>query len=578
MYNNPLDQGFGFGRNQSSSDDDFFSLGAPVGPGQPNRREDVIKVETILGNTGHHDLAKTDGPLGWWGDRQEKAVKDWQGENGLKVDGMLKPNGPTISSLKQAAGGLLGGFKPPSPDEVDDHHDRLGRGEPGILNTRPARLSIPVPEKVPELDEQTLAFNADSARALTRTSVDGEVPNIYANYLKQAGADGHTTVLDLVDQVNNTEGRDRAERVLHGILGQVPPEQAKAFLGGEVPAKRPIGVRMADLADDDKVPLFARAAAVPAAEAPKPVQLAEADTGSRTDAAPASAPQLPITQSAESSPPKPASAPEAKPEPERMPAPGGTPAPQPEGGTDTERLLGMPIPDDEDARKEARATLEKVRDRGKALGQDKASEFLERYLNGDGSPVTLDKDWVRGHKPVQEAERKGEGHFENWLSGKGRPDTELKTINDHIPRDGETTEIKGLKWDAAADNSVWKALDDRSNALGGLSVKGVGDLKLERRGDEVIVTGKVTQSAEDRYDFSKGKTEEEKRKYAGEVLPQGVAGGNFNLTRGQIDQLEAAGGAKPFNILTDPWTKELVGRLKLDKDGRVIGSTFEWKR
>ena len=295
MYANSPSQGFGFGRSQSPFDDDFFSLGAPVGPGQPNRREDVIKVETILGNTGHHDLAKTDGQLGWWGDRQEKAVKAWQGGNGLKVDGLLKPNGPTITSLKQAAGGLLGRFKPPTPDEVDEHHGRLAQGELGLLNTRPARLSIRVPEKVPELDEQTLAFNADTARALTRTSVDGDVPNIYANYLNQAGSDGHTTVLDLVEQVKNTQGRDRAERVLHGILGQVAPDQAKAFLGGEMPAQRPIGVRMADLADDDAVPLFAQA---PAAEAPKPVQLAQADTGTMTDAVPASAvPATPSTAS-----------------------------------------------------------------------------------------------------------------------------------------------------------------------------------------------------------------------------------------------------------------------------------------
>ena len=464
--------------------------------------------------------------------------------------------------------GLLGGLTPPTPAEVDDHHQRLGRGEPGILNTRPARLSIRLPRQVPELDEQTHAFNADTARALTRTSVDGDVPNIYANHLKQAGAAGHATVLDLVEQVTAAEGRDRAERVLHAILGQLPPDQATAFLGGAMPPRRPLGVRDADLPRDDHRPLFARASAAADTEAARPVQLAQADTGTMTDAAPASAPPAEPPRSAAPSPPKPA--PGANLEPDRQPAP----RPQ----SDTERLLGMPIPNDEDARKETRATLEKVRDRGKALGQGKASELLDHYLDGDGSPVTLDKDWVRGHKPVKEAERKGEGHFENWLSGKGRPDTELKTINDHIPRDGETTEIKGLKWDAAADNSVWRELDDRSNALGGLSVKSVGDLKLERRGDEVIVTGKVTQSAQDRYDFSKGRTEEDKRKYAGEVLPQGIAGGNFNLTRGQIDQLEAAGGATPFMIVTDPWTKELVGRLKLDKNGRVIGSTFEWKR
>lgn len=58
-----------FGRRHGGFDADFFALGAPVGPDQPNRREDVIKVETILGNTGHHDLTTTAGPLGYWGER-----------------------------------------------------------------------------------------------------------------------------------------------------------------------------------------------------------------------------------------------------------------------------------------------------------------------------------------------------------------------------------------------------------------------------------------------------------------------------------------------------------------------------
>jgi len=103
----------GFGQGSSPFDDNFFTLGAPVGPDQPNRRQDVIKVETILGNTGHHDLARTDGPLGYWGERQEMAVKTWQGENDLKIDGLLKPNGPTIASLRKTTEELLGDFKPP---------------------------------------------------------------------------------------------------------------------------------------------------------------------------------------------------------------------------------------------------------------------------------------------------------------------------------------------------------------------------------------------------------------------------------------------------------------------------------
>lgn len=59
----------------SPFDSSYFTLGAPVGPEQPNRREDVIKVETLLGNTGHLDLTKTDGPLGLWSERPEQCPR-----------------------------------------------------------------------------------------------------------------------------------------------------------------------------------------------------------------------------------------------------------------------------------------------------------------------------------------------------------------------------------------------------------------------------------------------------------------------------------------------------------------------
>ncbi|MGE4281736.1 MAG: hypothetical protein AB7G62_19295, partial [Magnetospirillum sp.] len=50
------------GKPAFGATNNFFTLGAPVGPDQPNQPEDVIKVETILGNTGDHDLVRTDDP------------------------------------------------------------------------------------------------------------------------------------------------------------------------------------------------------------------------------------------------------------------------------------------------------------------------------------------------------------------------------------------------------------------------------------------------------------------------------------------------------------------------------------
>ena len=207
-----------------------------------------------------------------------------------------------------------------------------------------------------------------------------------------------------------------------------------------------------------------------------------------------------------------------------------------------------------------RETMEKIRDRGRALGLDHSADLLEHYLKGSGESVNLDKDWVRQHPPIKEGEVKSQKHFEDWLVGKGPPDSQFKTIKEWIPKDNSLVEIKGMYWAGSADNSVLKA-DDHSNSLGAVTVKGVGDLKLERKGNEVIVTGTVNQSLDDKYDFKKGGIKE--------WLPQGALGGDFTMTRKQVDEMEQAGGAKMFNVTSDPWTKVLEGRLKLDDKGNI---------
>ena len=47
------------------ANDGTFSLSDAVGPRRPNRRHDILKVETPLANTGDHDLE--DGPTGYPG-------------------------------------------------------------------------------------------------------------------------------------------------------------------------------------------------------------------------------------------------------------------------------------------------------------------------------------------------------------------------------------------------------------------------------------------------------------------------------------------------------------------------------
>ncbi len=74
-------------------------LSEAVGATGRNQRRDVAKVEKLLGSAGTLDLKKTDGPTGYWGMRTDDATRRFQEKEGLKVDGEIKPNGPTIRKL-----------------------------------------------------------------------------------------------------------------------------------------------------------------------------------------------------------------------------------------------------------------------------------------------------------------------------------------------------------------------------------------------------------------------------------------------------------------------------------------------
>lgn len=113
----------------------YFSLDGPVGRGSANDRPDVIKAQTLLGNAGYYDLVGTDGPTGWYGEPLERAMRRYQKDNGLTVDGVMLPGGETVSSLRTLLGPRLDAFHPPGPDEIDEHHDRIARGQQGLLTS-----------------------------------------------------------------------------------------------------------------------------------------------------------------------------------------------------------------------------------------------------------------------------------------------------------------------------------------------------------------------------------------------------------------------------------------------------------
>lgn len=84
---------------QMPKDHEKFDLRKSVGMNEENKRDDVAKVESLLGKTRRLNLTETDGPTGYFGERLKQAVQRFQKDNKLKTDGVLHPGGPTIRKL-----------------------------------------------------------------------------------------------------------------------------------------------------------------------------------------------------------------------------------------------------------------------------------------------------------------------------------------------------------------------------------------------------------------------------------------------------------------------------------------------
>jgi hypothetical protein len=71
-----------------------------VGRGRVNRRPDVALVESLLAAGDAYDLTPGDGPTGYFGLGLEQAIRTLQRERGLRVDGLLEPEGETLTALR----------------------------------------------------------------------------------------------------------------------------------------------------------------------------------------------------------------------------------------------------------------------------------------------------------------------------------------------------------------------------------------------------------------------------------------------------------------------------------------------
>lgn len=255
-------------QTQPPEDTGWFTLSKPVGPDVINDNADVAKVESLLGHVGVFDT--NDGPTGWYGRQTADAIKDFQKQNGLEVDGLLNPGGPTITALKRQVGTAFTGFNPPTKDQIEAHHVDLKQGGTGLLTFGPTRVTLNPIDTLPSLSGDEYSANTRTLDSLRRYSTDGEMPRWIAADIVDRGANGVARARDLVERMKASDPK-RGEGLAGAIYDALNGPHKAAFTGGNTPSKPPAGVLVAEAYPNLKLAHSASGEQTPA-PTPEPAQ------------------------------------------------------------------------------------------------------------------------------------------------------------------------------------------------------------------------------------------------------------------------------------------------------------------
>jgi hypothetical protein len=155
---------------------DLFRIAGAVGPEAANARDDVIRAQILLGRTGDLDLDSLGGPTGWPGSELTRGLRRYQRRKGLTVDGLMLPDGETITALQKDLFDSLADYRAPTTAEVDGFHDRLARYRAdGSEDVEPPRMQLERPDGRTPPYALTIARDRPLIESLPRAGVKSDV-------------------------------------------------------------------------------------------------------------------------------------------------------------------------------------------------------------------------------------------------------------------------------------------------------------------------------------------------------------------------------------------------------------------
>ncbi len=208
----------------------FFSVGNTISQSSNTQPDDVFKTKSALVQTGDYkvpDFGITDIPdMG-----MIDGLKRFQQKNGLKVDGVMKPGGPTEAKLGETMANqgvtntdLLETAKPKPKMPKIDPLTGLSEVKMPKLKINPWFQS----SKLKPVEDEAHSANTRTMDGLLQYSKNGSLPALYADSLKNGGQKAFYEYANFMQQLSDREGK-RVDEFHQEVVSRLPENMKQVF-------------------------------------------------------------------------------------------------------------------------------------------------------------------------------------------------------------------------------------------------------------------------------------------------------------------------------------------------------------
>lgn len=206
--------------------EDLLGLASTISSSHNTEPDDIIKTKNALAQTGHYEVSSF-GTTPYPDSPMIDGMKNFQKDNGLKVDGVMRPGGPTETALGKQTG---------SNSSIDPYAPTPKKPKPRPSKVDPltglAEIKMPKVAKpkvnpwfksaeVKPLPDEDHSSNTRAMNGMLQYSKNGSLPGLYANSMKGGDDKAINEFANLLQQLSDRKP-ERVDGLEREVMAKLP--------------------------------------------------------------------------------------------------------------------------------------------------------------------------------------------------------------------------------------------------------------------------------------------------------------------------------------------------------------------